>query len=110
MSTLSGVYYDPKHGGCLRTVRRLRDGRYIIRGVYGNDEAPYTHRPWFAYISFVGASTTELTVDFVGKIKRQRFLRARVDGRRILWGDGNVWTRMYVHAGTQMPCQMRHRR
>lgn len=101
---LTGWYFDPKHGGCLRTIRPLSDGRYRIFGVYGDDEAPHTHQAWFADVRFT--SSTTMCVDFAGKVKPQRFLTAQVRQRTIVWEDGNVWIRMYVHPPTQL---RRHR-
>ena len=44
---IDGLYYDPKHGGCLRKIV-LQDtqGTYKITGAYGNDE-PNTGTKWY---------------------------------------------------------------
>ena len=37
---MEGVYYDPKHGHCVRVLQRDANGDMYIMGVYGDDEAP----------------------------------------------------------------------
>ena len=63
---MHAVYYDPKHGGCLRTVSGT--GPYTIHGAYGEDEAkPYGM--WTAVVHVTNKGRTEwaLNVDFAGK-------------------------------------------
>jgi len=98
---MQGQYFDPLHGGCLRTVVRLREGDYLIRGVYGSDETP-TGGAWHARIAVLArdAAGAELDVDFAGKpAKRPRHMAARFDAAAqvIRWSDGNVWTRLHAH-------------
>lgn len=105
---MEGLYYDPKHGGGLRTVVRTETKRwwirgngeekYIIRGVYGSDEAPHTGKVWSA-VARKKSGETRYVVDFAGKpIKKDRHLlcwREGEDGVR--WQDGNLWKRMRFH-------------
>ena len=93
---LTGFYYDPLHGGCLRRVKRLGKDTYLIVGVYGDDERPHTHGRWTATIKRVGSDV--LHVDFHGKpTKADRHMTATFDARVIKWSDGNVWRRLFVH-------------
>ena len=100
---MQGHYYDPKHGGCLRrvTARDAQGASYLIEGVYGDDEAPWTGEAWFAVAYAVpsGPTSFSLVVDFVGKRKPNRFLTATYDARerRIRWCDGNAWVRLFTH-------------
>ena len=98
------LFFDPKHGGCLRVVEPMGDQRYRIRGAYGDDEAP--QRPngyWYAKATVLRRSgeDEEWEVDFhPGKpLKRPRFLKAqfRPLQRRIEWEDGNTWKQLYFH-------------
>ena len=95
---LSGFYFDPLHGGCLRRIRRSGPSTYQIVGVYGDDEGPMTHRRWTAVIH--EGPDALLHVDFHGKpTKKTRHMTATfVDGHRLVWSDGNTWHRLYVHA------------
>lgn len=96
---IQGWYYDPKHGGCLRVVRRASADTYVIHGVYGDDE-PGTHGYWSAVARATGrdGERTHLEVDFAGKpIKPDRFLCATHRGRKIRWEDGNTWHKLFVH-------------
>ena len=34
----SYTFYDPNHGGCLRTMRKIDNNYYVINGAYGSDE------------------------------------------------------------------------
>ena len=100
---MHGLYYDPKHGGCLRRIWRAGPDTYRIVGVYGSDETPHTHRSWYAQARVVSRSATKwgLVVDFAGKpIKPDRFLTASFEPgkRRIRWEDGNTWQGLFYHA------------
>ena len=44
---LTGYYYDPKHGGCLRKISKIDENSFKIIGAYGNDE-PNTNKKWTA--------------------------------------------------------------
>lgn len=89
--------YDPKHGGCLRIVRRTGARTYVLHGVYGDDE-PGTHGYWYATACANAHDPTRLLVDFAGKpIKPDRFLVALHRGRTLQWEDGNVWRKLYAH-------------
>lgn len=101
--SLEGHYFDPKHGGCFRTVRRRLDGQYTILGVYGNDEMRPAGEFWSATVR-VGVEKTDtipMVVSFEGKQKEQssKTLRADfyVDSKTILWEDGNRWLPCYCH-------------
>ena len=89
---MEGYYFDPKHGGCLRTVRRTSNDDYLILGVYGSDEA--CEGPWHAHATRLWGNV--FRVDFAGKAKRRRFLRCALHSRHISWDDGNVWKRLFV--------------
>jgi hypothetical protein len=95
--TMDGFWFDPKHGGCLRRIVRVDATTYHVRGVYGDDEAIAPGQPWTAVIAW---SDGCYRVDFAGKpTKKTRFLTVRHRGRRLVWCDGNVWRRMYLHTG-----------
>ena len=34
----SYTFYDPNHGGCLRTMRKIDNNYYVINGAYGSDD------------------------------------------------------------------------
>lgn len=99
---MEGFYFDPKHGGCLRRVRRIDESTFRIDGVYGDDE-PHTFGHWHAVarVRDRRGGVTSLRVDFGGKpfVDHARFYDAWHDAaqRVIRWQDGNVWTRMFVH-------------
>ena len=89
---MQGWYYDPKHGHTLRRIvpYGASGTRYLVHGVYGDDEAPLTHGYWSAIVQKDG---TKLLVDFAGKpAKAQRYLTAEyhADAREIRWCDGAV--------------------
>ena len=92
-----GHYFDPKHGGCLRWVRRTcTQGRYEVVGVYGSDE-PNTGRRWTACLS---VSARGAVLDFVGKpekMGKDRTIALTVHPRSFSFADGNTWHKMHVH-------------
>jgi hypothetical protein len=93
---MEGVWFDPKHGGCLRTIDRFGPRAYRIHGVYGDDEGPHTHGYWSAIAT--PDEGGRFVVDFAGKpIKPVRHLSCRLDGRALRWEDGNVWRKLYAH-------------
>lgn len=95
---LVGWYFDPWHGGCLRRVRWLAEGRFRIDGVYGSDE-PDTGGAWYADATVQRVREGEylLAVDFAGKPHHPGVRHAVYRRRRLHWKDGNVWTQLYVH-------------
>lgn len=93
---LSGVYYDPKHGGCVRLVTRRGKAAWLIEGAYGDDEPGRPGTGWSAHARSDGGHF--VTVDFFNK----RTHHARVyhalwcpEVRELHWEDGNVWKKMY---------------
>lgn len=107
---LEGVYFDPYHGGCLRSIEQTAPSRFVIHGVYGDDELD-TSEYWFAEIhllprpkkrSKTQSKTIRMEVDFSGKPQHPGITRATYQSRRIHWDDGNQWVKMYVHA-RQLP-------
>lgn len=101
---MDGWYFDPKHGGCLRRVRRVTSTSYRIDGVYGDDEAVGAGVPWHAVARVVAREpgVLRLKVFFVGKLKRRRTYDAAYAERVLHWDDGNAWIQMYVHAPSQL--------
>ena len=96
METLRGVWYDPKHGACVRVISHLRDHVWQIAGVYGDDEAGAPGTPWRAHVQV--RDSRFLTVDFYDKrTMHGRILRALwcPSVREIHWEDGNVWKKLY---------------
>lgn len=94
--SLQGVYHDPKHGSCVRTITPVQEDLWLIAGVYGNDEASRPGAPWHAYLRVTDAKF--LTVDFYDKrTTHDRVYRALwcPTVREIHWEDGNVWKKMY---------------
>ena len=101
LHSLEGYYYDPKHGGCFRTVRRLGEGRFMILGVYGAGEARARGEFWSAFVT-TGKETSgkiPMTVTFSGKIREPVVANADfvVDSKTILWDDKNRWVPCYCH-------------
>ena len=100
---MEGFYYDSFHGHCLRRVRRTGTHIYAIDGVFGDDEAPRTHRRWTATMRVVADDgiVRRLRVDFAGKVgKAPRYMFADYHRatRSLRWiEDGNVWRKLYVH-------------
>lgn len=105
--SLAGLFYDPKHGGCLRKVTLPYANRVVVRGVYGSDEvAPGA--PW------VVAGTVErknadgtwvIRFDFRTKKDRTKDSYVAVwrpQRRSLEWDDGNCWRQMHVHPRSQL--------
>ena len=94
--SLRGVYYDPKHGACVRTITPVQKNLWVISGVYGDDEAGAPGTPWHAHVRL--CDDKFLTVDFYGKrTSHERIYRALwcPAVREIHWEDGNVWKKLY---------------
>lgn len=102
---MKGYYFDPKHGGCLRTIDG-KHNKYTIHGVYGSDEKN-TGAPWTinATVSpevqrdWRRDSFHSVNVDFTGKVVHHRIhYKARwyPTKRIIKWEDGNYWKQMFV--------------
>jgi hypothetical protein len=103
---LAGAYYDPKHGGCLRTIRHVEDNMWTIEGSYGDDEEAEPGTPWRARLYKMMVYREDrheeeskfLTVDFLGKkTSHSRVYHALWCplAREIHWEDGNVWKQLY---------------
>lgn len=93
---LSGFYYDPKHGHCLRKIAFSKRKGWQILGAYGDDEPP--HRPGEAWVASVKVSGLHLEVDFHTKsVDHARVYAALYcpTERIIRWQDGNTWVRLY---------------
>jgi hypothetical protein len=93
---LVGLYSDPLHGHCIRKITLQREGEYLIEGVYGDDEAPYT--PGEHWSAVVYRDGKFLTVDFSGKAIKKGATYAALwcpKIRQIRWEDGNTWSKMY---------------
>ena len=86
-------FYDPKHGGCLRQMRKIAPNFYIINGAYGSDEGKTGY--WAATAKKKG---NELTVDFTmkKKLKHKPIYKAIWKNREIHWEDGNIWKELYA--------------
>jgi hypothetical protein len=113
---IEGFYFDPWHGGCLRRIVKLRKDRYLIHGVYGNDDnvrvskrleyhregASTTNKYWHATLEVIARDghLSHLHVYFGGKPTKKRLhYRAVYDGKKrvIQWDDSNEWKQMYHH-------------
>jgi hypothetical protein len=95
------VYYDPKHGGCLRIMTRTKPGLSIIKGAYGDDEEHTGY--WFAEVSHfrpkkIGNDTYNISVNFLHKLglTHKPIYHAYMKNREIHWEDGNVWKELYA--------------
>ena len=86
-------FYDPKHGGCLRNMRKIDTNTYIINGAYGSDEGKKGY--WAAIAKKNG---NELIVDFTmkKKLKHKTVYKAIWKNREIHWEDGNTWKELYA--------------
>ena len=96
---ICGVYADPLHGGCLRTVSMVSTGTYRIDGAYGDDEPP--HSPGSSWSASVVRDGKFLIVDFSSKtVSHARVYSALwcPSSREIHWEDGNVWKKLYSSA------------
>ena len=100
---MDGVYFDPLHGRCLRSITKVTKQEYLITGVYGDDEMMPIGNLWYAHISVSSESDTslELVVRFDGKVKDEtkKVLQATFDkqSRSIRWEDRNVWFSIVYH-------------
>jgi hypothetical protein len=97
---LGGMYYDPKHGGCLRRVERVRGDAgksWSILGAYGDDEGGAAGTPWHAHARVV--HDRFVTVRFTGKrhLTHEAVYRALwcPERRELHWEDGNVWKKLW---------------
>uniref|UniRef100_A0A6C0L0S9 Uncharacterized protein n=1 Tax=viral metagenome TaxID=1070528 RepID=A0A6C0L0S9_9ZZZZ len=93
---LTGYYYDPKHGGCLRKISKIDENSFKIIGAYGNDE-PNTNKKWTAIMKKT-KKRDEYLVDFSGKkhVNHGSYISKWVNKDRVLkWEDGNTWVLMY---------------
>ena len=99
---MEGFYSDPKHGHCMRRIRKVNHLWYHVDGVYGDDEVRVGDH-WHARMQVVKRTREVwlLRVDFGGKpiLTHERFYDAEYDPKRrvIRWQDGNVWRKMFVH-------------
>ena len=102
---MEGHYADPKHGHCLRRIYKQSPTRYLIVGVYGNDEAPKVGEMWTATVHMDPTPSWRgyhrLTVDFGGKTLLTHRVMYRAQwwpSRRVIaWEDGNRWHKLFVH-------------
>ena len=101
-SDLKGYYYDPNHGGCLRTIVPIAPMKYVIHGVYGDDEALQTGTYWSANITTCEeeGDYIALKVNFSGKKKpKDKFMDATFHkpSKTIRFPDKNKWLPMYMN-------------
>lgn len=99
-----GLYFDPKHGGCLRTVSEVGRGLYSVHGVYGDDEGTCkAGTSWVASmrVLFKGSEgRLVLSVDFGHKSTNhsQRYKAVyNPNERYIEWQDGNKWFKTFCN-------------
>ena len=95
---MEGVYYDPNHGGCVRTIEKRSETQYVITGAYGTGEMARAGTLWRAYARAHGHNGHFLLVDFKEKkTKHERVYHALwcPSVRQIAWEDGNVWKRLH---------------
>jgi hypothetical protein len=95
-----GLYYDKKHGGCLRLIQKPRKQNsktftQIIVGAYGDNESEAPGKKWTA--SAISISPNESWVVFDGKKTHHGSYNAKYSPRtrKLHWPDGNYWIRMY---------------
>lgn len=96
-SRLAGVYFDPLHGKCVRTIE-VREGKLQIFGTYGNDEMQPPGSTWTASVHVDEDNSKLLTVSFDKDVSpERRVLNALWCPlvREIHWEDGNVWSKLY---------------
>jgi len=87
-------FYDPKHGGCLRIIRKVDKNLWVINGAYGNDEKQKGH--WVAFAKKIKDKNYNLEVDFSHKkVNHAQIYKALWKNRKIHWQDGNTWIQMY---------------
>ena len=96
---VAGVYYDPNHGACVRTVTLLEPGIWQVTGYYGIHEASSPGRVWQAHMRLAHPDNhRHLLVDFYKKrVSHERVYSALwcPSTREIHWEDGNVWKKLY---------------
>ena len=103
-TNLAGHYFDPKHGGCLRTISNASGPRYVVLGVYGHDEPPYAPGSfWSAVVetkALEGGETIPCVVRFTGKRNGEKVMLAKfhVHSKTLHFEDGNTWIPMYANA------------
>ena len=91
----SWYFYDPKHGGCLRLIRKV-DNFFMIDGAYGSDEGKKGH--WFAIAKKLKNNKNfnlEVSFTYKSKIKHIPLYKCNWINREIHWEDGNVWKELY---------------
>lgn len=93
---ISGYYFDPNHGNCLRRIYKKSSTWHII-GAYGNDEPP--HRPGEVWKARLKKRGLHLDIDFKSKTvdhaKTYSALYCPTE-RIIRWQDGNTWVQLYA--------------
>ena len=94
-------FYDPLHGHCLRTMRKVNTNTYLIIGAYGSDEGKKGY--WSATAKKIKPQTKngktynfEINFDNKPKIKHQPIYLANWKDRKIHWEDGNTWLQLYA--------------
>ena len=99
---ISGLYFDPKHGGCLRNITHVGKGTFKIHGVYGNDEGEcHEGLAWNADLTSFGDT---FRADFTSKECRSKDAYEVVYENGVLrWDDGNTWTRVTPVPGCSCP-------
>ena len=100
----AGYYFDPKHGGCLRTITAWGKGRYIVLGVYGDGERRSPGTFWSAVLVAKGGEKdgrVPFAASFTGKDKEEEGKEMEVSlgvkDRSLRWSDKNVWLPLHVH-------------
>jgi len=94
-------FYDPFHGNCLRSIRKVNKNTYLIIGAYGSDEGKKGY--WSATAKKISpkkidGKTYNLEVNFDNKpiIKHKQIYLANWKNRKIDWEDGNTWLQLYA--------------
>ena len=99
--TIQGYYFDPKHGGCFRNITKNGRGKYIILGVYGNDEKREPGQFWSAIMDIMEETDdrVKLNIYFHNKEKDDKVMSATFsrETKIITWDDGNKWLPCYCH-------------
>ena len=93
---LTGVYVDPSHGRCVRTVE-MSGGKLCMFGVYGTEERKPTGETWSALVNVDPDNSRFLYVTFQDRYETEcvHFALWCPEAREIHWQDGTVWQKVY---------------
>ena len=104
---LTGYYFDPKHGGCLRTIFRYTDTTYALMGAYGDDEVLTQGDLWSGKIEIKAMVENHIPfrLVFTGKETSKEYIEGKfmILSKTLEFSDNNTWLPMYAHPKQLLP-------